>query len=476
MMQLAPMNLGTTVRRSCLVALSLVAACKGGGDSEKALTADVFGKVPAQPPAELGKLSQGMPVAEATKVAPHLIPKDKEDYDSFKSGYTGMRYAVGLSEDLATVERLRIELPKDSKALLVKAWGPGQDANCSSQPCTYWFDPGTGRRAVFETGPIGDEVEFSSYLPLDKLLGKTGTLGFETKSIVGLTIDELRKEYPAVFKEEPADPAKKREANQWIELPPTPYEMYWTRLGLQFEAGKVSRVFFDIPYRDFPAAKPELIAAIDKAWGPGLATTEITGDPRTTWFDPATGRRAELDATYDGNLQLELTPYLPLDKFLGEGADKLGWETTPLIGMTWADVSKAYPQYVATETDEEAAAKRKQLENFMGDDKDKLAALGEAKGGTSFTLPGTEYGSFTLIHLRYDDAGKIRQFAFDVPYGPNPAARDGIKAALEKKYGKATEKTEYGRTEYVLHAENPLVVAQDSDITKAWSIEVGVGP
>jgi hypothetical protein len=147
------------------------------------------------------------------------------------------------------------------------------------------------------------------------------------------------------------------------------------------------------------------------------------------------------------------------------------------LGLTWAELAQAYPESVETETDEEAQAKRKDLEKFMGADKDKLAVLGEAKGGTSFKVAGTEWGSgYTLVHLRYDDAGKVRQFAFDLPWGDYPAAKDTILAALEQKYGGKKDITKYGGTEYLLRAKAPKVTVENSDITKNWQLEVGEGP
>lgn len=458
--------------RRIVLPLTLVAACKGGS-SEKALTADVFGKVPAQPPGELGKLRPQMAIADAKKAAGALVPAD--EYDSFPSGYAGMRYAVGVDEAKTRIDRLRIELPKAKVALLATAWGAGTAATCTSDPCTYWFDPGTGMRAIQKDEIRGDAgVEFSAYTPLDKLLGtKPAALGFESTPIVGATVDALRTGYPGLFKEEKS---KDGSTSVWLELPPTPYELYWTRIQLSpTPAGTIERAWFDVPYRDNPKAKDELIAAFDKAWGKGAAAHDITGDAKTVWFDPASGRRAELDATFDGSLKVELTGYWPLDKLLGAGPDKLGFETTPLLGMTGDEISKAYAQYIETETDAEAQAKRKDLENFMGEDKDKLAVLGEAKGGTTFRVPGTEWGDFTLIHLRFDDAGKLRQFALSIPYGAFPEAKASIQAAFEKKWGPAKAVDHYGRIQLEF-ATTPPVVASDSDITKDYTLEIGTGP
>jgi hypothetical protein len=302
-------------------------------------------------------------------------------------------------------------------------------------------------------------------------------LGFETKSIVGATVDDLKATYPGVFVEEKPDPGEKDgTTSYWFEIPPAGYDKFWTRIAVSLEKGVVDRVWFSIPYEDVPASKAEFLAAIDKAWGKGAEVEDITGRKELQWLEPASGRRATLDQSYEGNLQLELTPYLPLEKLLGEGTDKLGFETTPIIGLTWAELAKAYPQYAAAETDEEAAKKRKDLENFMGEDKDKLAILGEAKGGTTFNLPGTELDNFTLVQLRYDDAGKVQSYSTSISYRGDATAKDRIKAAFEKKWGAAKAVDHYGDTELVLREAGPRVTARDSDILKAWTLEVGGTP
>jgi hypothetical protein len=472
MMNLARMN------RSLLVLLIALpaAACSKGGSSEKSLDGALFGKVPAQPPGDLGKLKVGMPIEEAKKAAPHLVPKD-DDYDSFDSGYKDLRFAVGIDKERTKITRLRMELPKNGKEMLVAAWGPGQDGDCSGHPCTYWFDPGTQMRAVLEPSYRDDVgVEFAAYTPFEKLLGKPAALAFETKPILGSTVEELKATYPTLFREELPEPGKAGDPSYWLEVPPTGYDKFWTRIAISFDATKrVDRVWMTIEYRDYPPGKAEMIATIEKAWGKGAETKDITGAPHTMWHDGA-GRRVELDTSYDGMLQLDFTAYLPLAKLLGEG-DALGFETSPIIGATWADLEKAYPQYVATVSDEEAQKKRKELENFMGEDKDKLAVLGEAKGGTSFNLPGTEWAPFTMIHLSYDEAQKVRSYSFGISYREgSAAAKDEIKAALEKKWGAPKVVDKYGQQQLVFREAGPRIVVEDDDIMKDWSIEVGGAP
>ena len=473
MMEIPRMN-----QRIVLVTVLAVAAACGKKGDEKSLEPAVFGKVVA-PPGELGKLRLGMSVEEAKKAAPSLVPKDT--YDSFKTGYKDVRFGVGLTEDKKAIDRLTVDLPKSARPMLDTAWGPGQAAKCASHDCTYWFDAASGTRALLEDGYDDDlKLEFSDYTPMEKLLGaKPGQLAFETgPAVLGATVDDLRGAYKPFLKEQAEDKAKDKKKSEWFELPPTAYESYTSFVHLSFAgkpgAERVSSVRFDVPYDDYLPAKDSILAAFDKAWGKGFPVVDNINRPLTVWLDPETGRRATLDATYEGRIAVEVEPYLPLAKFLGDGGpEKLGFETQPLIGMTWPEIEKAYPANVETMTDEEAKAQREKIEAFMGDQKGSLDALGEAKGGTTFNLPGTEWGDFTLVHLHYGDDGKVRQLAIDLPWGLYPESKDTILAALEKKYGPKKDITKYGGTTYELRAKDPQVTVENSDIIKTWRLQVG---
>jgi hypothetical protein len=436
--------------RTWIVPLVMVAACKGGGDG-KSLEPGVFGKAVA-PPGDLGKLKVGMPLPEAKKVAGKYVPGDDDSYKSFASGYTGMRYAVAVDDERTKIDRIRIEVPESAKDMLAKAWGPGVEATCMDDPCWYWFDPATQIRAkatpeTLRRGKKGIGVDFYTYLPFEKLLGaKPASLGFETTPVLGASLDEARKAYPGVLVEQKEDKEKGDSELTWFELPPTPYESYWTRVYVRPRADKIDQLSIDINYRENPKAKDEILAAFEKAWGKGVEVRDFSDRPTLMWHDPATGRRAHLDATMiEGSMSLKIERYTPVEKFLGEGAEKLGWETTPLIGMADADVQKAYPEYVDP----------------------------DSEGKVMLKAPATEWDDYTLVQFHRDDQGKVKQFVFTLSYRTNPAARDAIKAALVKKWGPGTEVEEYGRKSLVLREASPRVVAQENEIMKGWDLKIG---
>jgi hypothetical protein len=433
---------------SIALGLVLVAACKG--DSGKSLEPAVFGKAVA-PPGDLAKIKVGMPVPEARKAAGSLVPRDKDSYKTSSSPYSGMKYSVGVDEDTNKIDQVRIFIPESAKEMLTTAWGPPVEATCMDEPCWYWFDPTTQIRAKAKPDSIrrtkGIGVEFYNYLPIEKLLGaKPGMLGFETTPVIGAPLEELRKAYPGVLVEQKEDKEKGDSELTWFELPPTPYETYWTRVYAHPVGGTIADVSISINYREFPKAKDEILAAFEKAWGKGTEIKDYSERTTLVWLDPTTGRRAHLDATMiEGSMDLKIKSYTPVEKFLGEGTDKLGWETASLIGQTEADIEKAYPQYVEKSSD----------------------------GSVMLKAPGTEWEDYTLVQFHKDDQGKVKQFVFSLSYRSNPAAKDTIKAALQKKWGAGTEVEEYGRKSLVLQEANPRVVVQEDDITKGWDVEIG---
>lgn len=420
--------------------IAAIAACNKG---DKSLEPGVFGKVVA-PPGKLAGLKVGMSVDEAKKVAGDMVPDKTTHMHGAHSGYTGMMYRVSVDDDHTKIDRILVELPKTGKDVLVKAWGPGIDGMCmGDEPCTYWFDQGTQTRAVLKKGFRDKlDLDFRTFTPIDKLFGaKPGTLGFETGPVIGATVDDLRKAYPALH----VDTEKDGHQMVYLDLEPTQYDDYFTRAYFDLDHDKVAGMSTSISYRPNPKAKDEIVAAIEKVWGKGIASTDL-GQPAMVWIDPATGRRAKASFFTEGEIQVKFDSFMPIAKFLGDAPDKLGWETTPLLGANAADVAKAYPQYADTE------------------------------GGTlTLHAPGIEWSDYTLVQFHADDTtGAIKQVVFELSFESNPAAKDAIKAALEKKYGAAKEGQDVlGRPVLVLRDANPRVTAEEDDIMKGWDIEIG---
>jgi hypothetical protein len=204
------------------------------------------------------------------------------------------------------------------------------------------------------------------------------------------------------------------------------------------------------------------------AWGEPKRGTAL-GNPKLFWFNPEKEIRATIDTGYGKQNEVQFEPYLPAKKLLGEGKEKLGIETTPLLGATPEDLQKNYAQYLEVMTKEQAEEQRKRIEKMAGQN---LDALGAAGASTNLDLPPTEFGSsFTRINPTIE-GGKIVRFSVGIPFEPFPPAKDEILALLKAKWGDPKEQEEYGRKQWLFNPAAPKVIVEADDISNEWDIEV----
>jgi hypothetical protein len=435
---------------SIIAVLIALAAC-GGKNDEKPLNAAVFGKTIA-PPGELGKLRVGMTVEEARRLAPGLVPKSgRRD----GSGVAGMKFEVGLDLDRTRIDRIALDLPPTSEDLLVAAWGPGIAA-----ANRYWLDPTTRQRAEGIQQGSRYLVNFEPYTPLPELFGKAaGTFRFETTPALGATVEQLRAAYPGLGEEESTSYTR-------YYLPMLPAEIARTGTYAYFdhEHGRVTRISIDLDHLGHAPGRAATIAAADAAWGKG-EDVDAAGGQRRVWFDTAGNRRAELVGRIDSQTTFEVHGFTPLATLLGEGGDRFGFETTPLLGKTWDEIRAAYPDRVV------AAVASNDYDEAVGD----LVRI--QSGGTGFVLPPTEWAwHATAVFFHLDAAGKVDRYVLQIRYPANAAAKDAIRTALQAKFGVTgpVERGEYGREEIVLRAAGPRIVARHKGL--AWNVEVGALP
>ena len=235
----------------------------------------------------LAKLTLNQTGDEAKKAAPEFFETkygilDAEDFE-------GVSYRPDVDEKTNKLTRVSVSLPKD-KALeaISLAWGKPLEAKDSiDRKELYWFNPDTGIRAVLKEG-FGDDMdlEFTQYLPAKKLVGEgKDKFGFEPKPMLGMSVDDLRAAYGDQLIEQSADAAKKdreklekfagkdlsalgqAQANVHIELLPTEWESFWTRVHPYLKEGKVERYTFDLSFQAFPAAKDELMGLLKAKYG-----------------------------------------------------------------------------------------------------------------------------------------------------------------------------------------------------------------
>lgn len=204
------------------------------------------------------------------------------------------------------------------------------------------------------------------------------------------------------------------------------------------------------------------------AWGEPKRGTDLNS-PKLFWFNADKAIRATVHQGYGKEKEVQFEPYLPAKTLLGEGKAKLGFETTPILGSSYEDITKNYAQWVEVLTKEEAEKQRANIEKMMGK---KLDVLGDATASTNIDLLPTEFGSsFTRVNPTLEN-GKVIRFRVGIAYEPFPAAKEEIFKMFETKWGKPTEQEDLGRKQFVFNAAAPKVVVQEDDISGKWDIEV----
>jgi hypothetical protein len=237
-------------------------------------------------------------------------------------------------------------------------------------------------------------------------------------------------------------------------------------VGIDKETKKLNRMYVQLPA---DAAK-----LIEAAWGPGKAAKDKIGRPRTYWFDAATGWRAYLEPGFGKDMNLELYPYLPAAKLLGEGADAFGFAPQGVLGATIADLRTRFPGTLVETDAAKAAADQKAVGKFVGKDLEK--DLGPASASVRIELPPTEWEEYwTRVETHWGEDHKIETFWFQLPYEAYGPAKDELKAMLDKKWGTPKEAKEFGTAGdpiLVYRAKAPRIVVKDDNISHAWEVRV----
>jgi hypothetical protein len=291
---------------SWLSALALVTAIASAGCDEKTSEGSVpaekvaekvvqkgvetlfVGDKPTLPTPYKG-LSLGMAKADAIKANAALA----EDSSLKPAEYDGMWFSVDIDKKSNVIERLYFDVPKaTADAMVEKAWGPATKGQTSlGKPMGFWFNAEAGLRVTLKDG-YGEEksVEFTHYLPAAKLIGAdtaSKLFAFEApQALLGASADALRTAYAGVLIEKSMKQAKAdrkkivaiagKKANvlgspkpsMHLELAPTEYESYWTRVHFTFDdENKVRRYWFKLAFERNPAAKDVLFGLLKSKLG-----------------------------------------------------------------------------------------------------------------------------------------------------------------------------------------------------------------
>lgn len=282
-----------------IFALTLASACDKGEEAPKTDTkteakpakkplGELFTGKAVELPPPLAKLTFGMTKADAEKAMPGITDKlvDLEEYDDVSAG--SFSTDKGDTEVLTS---LRLSLPKgaDAEKLLTEKWGAPRKTTELSDTVLVWFNPEKGLRARLKKG-FGDgmDLEFSAYMPFEKLLGTDKTkFGFEKTPLLGLNLEGLTKDYGDVLEVLSKEEAEKKreemkkmfgdqidklgeaQASTDIHLLPTELESYRTTVWPRFnkETGLIESVRMTIPFEGEEGAADAMLATMKKVWG-----------------------------------------------------------------------------------------------------------------------------------------------------------------------------------------------------------------
>lgn len=150
--------------------------------------------------------------------------------------------------------------------------------------------------------------------------------------------------------------------------------------------------------------------------------------------------------------ELALSAYMPFEKLIGTDKAKFGFETTPLLGLDFAGLSKDYGELLEVLNSE-------------------AVARGEAQPSTALHLPPTELDSRrTTVWPRFNkETGRIESLRTLVPFDSEEGAAARMLAAMTAVWGEPRAEYEHGRPLFVF-SEEPFITVKDS-IGMAWEIE-----
>jgi hypothetical protein len=180
------------------------------------------------------------------------------------------------------------------------------------------------------------------------------------------------------------------------ELPGVRFELEAARTKVRTGPARVT----------FAGDATALKAALSRAWG---APAEHTRGnlPLSVWFNPAEGLRARL---HDDSV--ELSPYVQASDLIGEAKDRLGFETTPVVGAPLAQVQRDHAAvYVPG---------------------DLLPVL---------ELLPTEWADDATVVALHTTSGpdpRVASILFDVPYRDD-ATKAAVFGLFTRKWGPASE-------------------------------------
>lgn len=231
------------------------------------LTAAFFGKAVA-PVGPLAALKIGMTAAQVTAAAGHALLEGPVD-----AGPDETHVVVFLDTKHDRVLYFDILLPKAGLEVMAQAWGKPTEVTSAykKQPDQMWFNAAEGWRARTDQTMSVSHVRIDAYLPVSKLLGDGAPVAMLPTLPWGGSLADVQKAYPNVTVEG---------TSTYIDLPPTEFDDFQTRVHFWIYQDKLNSVRFAIKYEGTANAKTELLGLFKKKWGEPVKTegdTQVFG-------------------------------------------------------------------------------------------------------------------------------------------------------------------------------------------------------
>lgn len=295
----------TQLLLTSVLSLAVLGGCDGGekkddkaADAEtkkeeapKKPMADLFPGKSVELPPPLAKLELGAAEEKAEKVLAGITTKlvDLEGYEGDISvgSFSSER---GPAKVLMSV---RLSLPNkdgDVEKMLTEKWGAPRKIKDLSDMVPTWFNAEKGLRARLKKGYGEDKIdlEFSAYLPFEKLIGTDkNKFGFENEPLLGMNLEGLTKNYGDVLEQLTKEQAEKKRAEMRkmfgdsidqlgeatastdIKLLPTELESFTTTVWPTFnkETKTIESVRMTVPFEEEEGADKRMLDAMKKVWG-----------------------------------------------------------------------------------------------------------------------------------------------------------------------------------------------------------------
>jgi len=189
----------------------------------------------------------------------------------------------------------------------------------------------------------------------------------------------------------------------------------------------------------------DALAGLKAAWGEPLMTENSLKKQIPLWLNPDLTLKVMLEPTSDGGQSLAFSQYTPVKTLVGDGKDKFGFEKTPMLGKTSAELKADYPTEMQQDTE---------MLSFLH-------------------FPATEYDERFQVEATRTD-GKVSRLQFWLHHGNNDKIKADMRALLVAKLGEpqettANEGTPYAKKQLTFTGQGFTAVLGETE--RAWVIE-----